>query len=56
MMRSVIDHGARDRLSVTSRRARRTHDHDQPDLPPPSLEEVGEGVYAYVQLDGSPGG
>jgi cyclase len=29
------------------------HDHDHPDLPPPSLEEVGPGVYAYVQLDGS---
>ena len=28
-------------------------DHDHPDLPPPSLEEVAEGVYAYVQLDGS---
>jgi cyclase len=29
------------------------HDHDRPDLPPPSVEEVAEGVYAYVQLDGS---
>lgn len=29
------------------------HDHDHPDLPPPSLEEVADGVYAYVQLDGS---
>src|SRR5262245_54304176 len=30
-----------------------THDHDHPDIPPPSLEEVRAGVYAYVQLDGS---
>jgi cyclase len=29
------------------------HDHDHPDLPDPTLEEVGPGVYAYVQLDGS---
>jgi cyclase len=29
------------------------HDHDHPDLPDPTLEEVGAGVYAYVQLDGS---
>jgi cyclase len=29
------------------------HDHDHPELPPPTLEEVGPGVYAYVQLDGS---
>ena len=29
------------------------HDHDHPDLPPPSLEEVSDGVFAYVQLDGS---
>jgi cyclase len=31
------------------------HDHDDPDLPEPTLEEVGPGVYAYVQLDGSCG-
>ena len=31
-----------------------THDdHDHPDIPPPTLEEVGPGIYAYVQLDGS---
>jgi cyclase len=29
------------------------HGHDHPDLPPPSLEEVADGVFAYVQLDGS---
>jgi cyclase len=29
------------------------HDHDHPDLPPPTVEEVGAGIYAYVQLDGS---
>ena len=29
------------------------HDHDHPDLPPPSVEGVADGVYAYVQLDGS---
>jgi cyclase len=28
-------------------------DHDHPDIPPPVVEEVGKGVYAYVQLDGS---
>jgi len=28
-------------------------DHDHPDLPPPIVEEVHDGVYAYVQLDGS---
>lgn len=30
-----------------------SHDHDPPNLPPPTLEEVADGVYAYVQLDGS---
>ena len=29
------------------------HDHDHPDIPPPSVEEVSDGVFAYVQLDGS---
>jgi cyclase len=29
------------------------HDHEHPDLPPPTLEEVAAGVFAYVQLDGS---
>ena len=29
------------------------HDHEHPDIPPPTLEEVSDGVYAYVQLDGS---
>jgi cyclase len=29
------------------------HDHDHPDIPPPSLEQVADGVWAYVQLDGS---
>jgi len=29
------------------------HDHDHPALPPPTIEEVADGVYAYVQLDGS---
>ncbi|HZN12683.1 MAG TPA: MBL fold metallo-hydrolase [Acidimicrobiales bacterium] len=27
--------------------------HDHPDIPPPVVEQVGHGVYAYVQLDGS---
>jgi cyclase len=26
---------------------------DRDDLPPPSLEEVGDGIWAYLQLDGS---
>ena len=26
---------------------------DRADLPPPRLEEIGEGTWAYVQLDGS---
>jgi cyclase len=26
---------------------------DRTDLPPPTLEEVGDGTWAYVQLDGS---
>ena len=30
-----------------------THDHDHPDIPPPALEQVSDGIYAYVQLDGS---
>jgi cyclase len=29
------------------------HDHDHPDIPEPTLEEVSGGVFAYVQLDGS---
>jgi cyclase len=29
------------------------HDHDHADLPPPTVEEVSDGVFAYVQLDGS---
>jgi cyclase len=29
------------------------HDHDHPDIPDPELVEVGDGSYAYVQLDGS---
>ena len=29
------------------------HDHDHPDIPDPTLEEVSDGVFAYVQLDGS---
>jgi cyclase len=29
------------------------HHHDHPDLPEPALQEVSEGVWAYVQLDGS---
>ena len=29
------------------------HAHGQDELPPPSLEEVSPGVYAYIQLDGS---
>jgi cyclase len=28
-------------------------DHDHPDIPPPAVEEVRPGIYAYVQLDGS---
>jgi cyclase len=30
-----------------------THDHDHPAIPPPTVEEVRDGVFAYVQLDGS---
>ena len=26
---------------------------DRTDLPPPTLEEIGDGTWAYVQLDGS---
>ncbi len=29
------------------------NDHDHADLPPPAVEEVAPGVFAYVQLDGS---
>src|SRR5258705_8582333 len=29
-----------------------THPHDEP-LPPPATVEVADGVFAYVQLDGS---
>ncbi|MCH8989314.1 MAG: MBL fold metallo-hydrolase [Chloroflexi bacterium] len=29
------------------------HDHYAAQLPPPTLEEVSPGVYAYIQLDGS---
>jgi cyclase len=29
------------------------HDHDDPDIPAPVVQEVADGVYAYVQLDGS---
>ena len=29
------------------------HDHDHPDIPPPTVEEVRNGIHAYVQLDGS---
>jgi len=30
-----------------------SHDHDHPDIPPPVVQEVSDGVFAYVQLDGS---
>ena len=30
-----------------------SHAHDAAQLPPPTMEEVGLGIYAYVQLDGS---
>jgi cyclase len=30
-----------------------TADHDHDEIPPPTVEEVGGGIYAYVQLDGS---
>ncbi len=30
-----------------------TRDHDHPDIPPPAVEEVSDGVFAYLQLDGS---
>ncbi len=30
-----------------------TVDHDHEEIPPPTVEEVIDGVYAYVQLDGS---
>ena len=29
------------------------HDHYAAQLPPPTMEEVSPGIYAYVQLDGS---
>ena len=29
------------------------HVHDAEALPPPTLEEVSDGIFAYVQLDGS---
>jgi cyclase len=29
------------------------HGHDHAVLPPPTLEEVSDGIFAYVQLDGS---
>ena len=29
------------------------HVHDGETLPPPTLEEVSDGIFAYVQLDGS---
>jgi cyclase len=29
------------------------HHHDDGSIPPPSLEQVADGVWAYVQLDGS---
>lgn len=29
------------------------HGHDHAELPPPTLEEVSDGIFAYVQLDGS---
>lgn len=29
------------------------HDHELAELPPPAVEEVLDGVFAYVQLDGS---
>lgn len=29
------------------------HDHDHPPLDPPYLKEVGDGVFAYIQPDGS---
>jgi len=29
------------------------HDHDVETLPPPTLQEVSDGIFAYVQLDGS---
>ncbi|MCH9017882.1 MAG: MBL fold metallo-hydrolase [Chloroflexi bacterium] len=29
------------------------HAHDASQLPPPTMEEVSPGIYAYVQLDGS---
>jgi peptidyl-prolyl cis-trans isomerase B (cyclophilin B) len=48
---AVADHGARHGLSAARRRtcprSRTSH------IPPPALEEVSDGVYAYVQLDGS---
>ena len=29
------------------------HAHDASQLPPPTMEEVSSGIYAYIQLDGS---
>jgi cyclase len=29
------------------------HHHDDASIPPPTLEQVGDGIWAYVQLDGS---
>ena len=31
----------------------RTHPHTRDELPPPSVEEVADGVYAYIQPDGT---
>lgn len=30
-----------------------SHVPDHAELPPPSLEEVSPGIFAYVQLDGT---
>jgi cyclase len=29
------------------------HDHDDAGLPPPRLEEVADGLYGYIQPDGT---
>ncbi len=29
------------------------HVHNADQLPPPTIEEVSDGIYAYIQLDGS---
>ena len=38
---------------MAANHAHDAHAHDDTELPPPTVEEVGPGIYAYIQLDGS---